>query len=180
MPELFIVECKAFPTLIAANRASEKKYSAVSRHVSPVSASTTIFVCPRISVNAWKPRVLKPKYTALKLGYEALTRIHNTIHPKKRVDVCMLRLEFFAWNPKAHQLFKWMVGDFQPFPMVEDLVHLPTERNIKKLLCRVTSGKNKLGNGKFQPFEDIFPIENVDFPLPCQFTRGYQVVIPQF
>ena len=141
MPELFIVECEAFPTLIAANRASEKKYSAVSRHVSRVSASTTIFVCPRISVNAWKPRVLKPKYTALKLGYEALTRIHNTIHPKKRVDVCMLRLEFFAWNPKAHQLFKWMVGEFQPFPMVEDLVHLPTERNIKKLLCRVTSGK---------------------------------------
>ena len=69
-----------------------------------------------------------------------MTRIHNTIHPKKRVDVCMLRLEFFAWNPKAHQLFKWMVGDFQPFP-IEDLVHLPTERNIKKLLCRVTSGK---------------------------------------
>lgn len=72
MPELFIVECKAFPTLIAANRASEKKkYSTVSRHVSRVSASITTFVCPKISVNAWKPWVLKNQiYTALKLGYE--------------------------------------------------------------------------------------------------------------
>ena len=29
------------------------------------------------------------------------------------------------------------------------------------------------------PFEDVFPIENGDFPLLCQFTGGYTGILSQ-
>lgn len=40
---------------------------------------------------------------------EAMTRIHDTIHPKKRVDVCMPRLE--PQSPPVVQVDGW---GFQP------------------------------------------------------------------
>ena len=48
-------------------------------------------------------------------------------------------------------------------------------RTTKTMVLKFTLRKTNM-TMENPPFEDVFPIEHGDFPLPCQFTKGYTFV----